>query len=227
MLYPQQNIFIKPLTQILIQINISEFDQKVALLDQDYHPIQQRTPPTFWEGKGMIITLNQKPEKTLVIRYKNTTLDWEPLKFKVEKGQELSSNSSLSLKIKKIIDHPSEIQVKLENNLLGNEALSYEGYPIQYRIETQEIKTLFNNGQPIIFHSISENPAIIETNELVKEIRNEINVKIGFREIKRRNEIWIHLVEPTNFDSSNEDTISKLDIFFDFLFSGYNIENFE
>jgi hypothetical protein len=225
-LFPQQKVFIKkPMTQIIIQD--SNLDPKVALLDQDYHPIQQQGSPQTIESLGTIITLQNAPKKALVIRYKDTTLEWSRLIHKFEKGQELKIESGHSFIIKQIQEHSTEIQVKLNNNLRENETLVYQGYQIQYRLETQQTNTLTNNDQQINFQIISENPLIIETNEPINQIRNEQNAKIAFRELKRRKEIWINLVEPTNHDSSTENTISKLDIFYDFLASGYNMEIWE
>jgi hypothetical protein len=225
-LYPHQKVFIKnPLTQIIIKDK--DLDPKVALLDQDYHPLQQKKSPKYIGDLGMIITLHNEPEEALVIRYKNTTLDWEPLLHKFKKGQELITNSGQSNLIKQIKKHPTETQIRLNNNLRENQTLLYQGYQVQYRLETQPINTLTNNGHLIKFRILSENPLIIETNENIKQIRNGNNVKIAFRELKPRNEIRIRLLEPTNHDSSNEDTISKLDIFYDFLNSGYNHEIWE
>lgn len=227
-LYLQQKAFVKkPLNQILIKVEKSDFDPRVALLDQDYHPIKQLVPPKYVEEKGIILTLDQEPEEALILRYKDTILEWLPLLFKFEKGQTLTSKTHESYKIIKKTDLLNETQVKLDKDLRGNETLSYEGYPIQYRIETQEINTLFDEGRPITYRVVSENPPIIETNEPIKTIRDEKNGNIGFREFKRRNEIWIHLIEPINHDGSNEDTISKFDIFYDLLSSGRNDEIWE
>ena len=151
-LFPQQKVFIKkPMTQIIIQD--SNLDPKVALLDQDYHPIQQQGSPQTIERLGTIITLQNAPKKALVIRYKDTTLEWSRLIHKFEKGQELKIESGHSFIIKQIQEHSTEIQVKLNNNLRENETLVYQGYQIQYRLETQQTNTLTNNDQQINFRT--------------------------------------------------------------------------